>query len=201
MLGEQDRAAVPNQTAIGQETSTLDAALVNAARHDPHAFEQLYLRYAERILRYAVGQTGSVATAEDVVSDTMIAAFEQLARFDPDRGTFGAWIFGIARRRLADEHRRTARLWRFFSRQRVEPVAEEDALSRVIRSEQAAKLRVAVGHLSKRDREIILLRYVAELSGPEIGEILGLSPGTVRVRLHRAIRRLATELGDDDVVR
>lgn len=199
MLGEQNRAGVPDEVRTDQHPATDDAELARAARFDPRAFEQLYMRYADRLFRYVAGQTGSTTLAEDVVGDTMIAAFENLDRFNPERGSFGAWLFTIARHRTTDEQRRLSRLWRAFSRRGADSSNEEDALSAVIRSESAAQIRVAMSHIPRRDREVLLLRYVAELSGPEIGEILDLSAGTVRVRIHRALRRLHRELGDDDV--
>ena len=162
------------------------------------AFEQLYLRYADRIFRFVVGQTGSTSLAEDIAGETMIAAFENLHRFDPDLGSFAAWLFTIARRRTVDEQRRLSRVWRALRRHEVEATHEEDTLSRILRSERASDLRAAVSRLPVRDREIVLLRYVAELSSGEIGEMLALSPGAVRVRLHRALRRLSKDLGDDD---
>ncbi len=198
MLGEQNRTGVPDEETTAREPDTADAELAQAARYDPRAFEQLYLRYADRLFRYVVGQTGSASLAEDVVGDTMIAAFENLERFDPERGSFGAWLFTIARHRTADEQRRLSRIWRAFSRHGVDSSIEEDTLSAVIRSEQAARMRSAINQLPRRDREVLLLRYAAGLSGPEIAEMLDISPGAVRVRLHRALRRLSDELGDDD---
>ncbi len=55
-----------------------------------------------------------------------------------------------------------------------------------------------MSRIPPQDREVLLLSYVAELTSPEIGEMLNLSAGTVRVRIHRALRRLSDELGDHD---
>ncbi len=110
MLEEQKRAAAPDETAPAHGPATPDAELAVAARHSSAAFEHLYLRYADRLYRFAVGLTGSASLAEDVVSDTMMAAFEQIERFNPERGSFASWLFTIARRRSADEQRRLSRL-------------------------------------------------------------------------------------------
>jgi RNA polymerase sigma factor (sigma-70 family) len=202
MLGEQDRTTTPDTAAIpNEDPATADAKLALAARHDPRAFEELYLRYADRLFRFAAGLTGSATLAEDVVSDTMMAAYENLERFDPSRGSVASWLFTIARRRSTDEQRRRSRLWRAFSRHGADQDVAEDTLSEVIRSENAARLRAAIGSIPRGDREVLLLRYVADLSGPEIGEVLGISAGTVRVRIHRALKRLSQELGDHDAGR
>ncbi len=120
MLGEQDHSTVPEEATSEPRSATSDAELAVAACRDPAAFEQLYLRYADRIFRFVVGQTGSTSLAEDIAGETMIAAFENLHRFDPDLGSFAAWLFTIARRRTVDEQRRLARLWRALSRRGVE---------------------------------------------------------------------------------
>ena len=75
---------------------------------------------------------------------------------------------------------------------------EEDVLSNVIRSEAAARVRSALTRIPTHDREVLLLRHVADLSGPEIAEVLGISTGAVRVRIHRATQRLAQEFGERD---
>jgi RNA polymerase sigma factor (sigma-70 family) len=198
MLGEQDRTTAAEPVISGESPELSDADVVMAAQRDPHAFERLYLRYADRLYRYAAGLTGSTALADDIVSDTMMAAFEHLARFDPARGSFAGWLFTIARRRVADDQRRLGRLRRAFSRHGPEPSVDEDVLSGVIRSEDAARLRAALRRIPRNDREVLLLRYVAGLSGPEIAGVLNISAGAVRVRHHRAMRRLANELGEHD---
>lgn len=202
MLGEHDETRIHISSAEPATSSgnagPPDADLVLAARHAPRAFEQLYLRYADRLYRYAAGLTGSASLADDIVSDTMMAAFEQLARFDPSRGSFAGWLFTIARRRIADDQRRLSRLRHAFQRRGPEANVEDDPLTNVIRSEDAARLRAALLRLAKHDRDVLLLRFVAELSGPEIAGILDISPGAVRVRVHRALGRLANQLGVDD---
>jgi RNA polymerase sigma-70 factor (ECF subfamily) len=202
MLGEHDatRIQLPAEepATANSPAGPSDAELALAARSAPQAFEQLYQRYADRLYRYAAGLTGSTSQADDIVSDTMIAAFEQLQRFDPARGSFAGWLFTIARRRIVDDQRRLSRLRRAFQRHGPESSVADDPLTSVIRSEDAARLRAALLRLAKHDRDVLLLRFVVELSGPEIADILQISPGAVRVRVHRALGRLSIELGDDD---
>jgi RNA polymerase sigma-70 factor (ECF subfamily) len=179
----------------GQRASD-DAALVAAARRDRREFSHLYERYADRLYRYALARTGSETAADDIVSETMVAALESLARFDPTKGSFAGWLFAIAARKLADRGRRQGRLQRLVGRLRGEGT-QEDALETVIRGEDAATVRRLLAGLSAKDRELVLLRYSAGLNSTEIAEALGISSGAARVRLMRVLQRLAAELGDD----
>jgi RNA polymerase sigma-70 factor (ECF subfamily) len=179
----------------GQRASD-DAALVAAARRDRREFAHLYERYADRLYRYALARTGSETAADDIVSETMVAALESLARFDPTKGSFAGWLFAIAARKLADRGRQRGRLQRLVGRLRGEGT-QEDALETVIRGEDAATVRRLLAGLSAKDRELVLLRYSAGLNSTEIAEALGISSGAARVRLMRVLQRLAAELGDD----
>ncbi|HVX29681.1 MAG TPA: sigma-70 family RNA polymerase sigma factor, partial [Nitrolancea sp.] len=155
MLGEHDatRIQLPAEepATANSPAGPSDAELALAARSTPRAFVQLYQRYADRLYRYAAGLTGSTSQADDIVSDTMIAAFEQLHRFDPTRGSFAGWLFTIARRRMVDDQRRLSRLRRAFQRHGPESSVADDPLVSVIRSEDAARLRAALLRLTKHD--------------------------------------------------
>jgi RNA polymerase sigma-70 factor (ECF subfamily) len=75
---------------------------------------------------------------------------------------------------------------------------EEDTATEVMRGDEAARVHTALATLSETERELVLLRYSAELNSTQIGEVLGITPGAVRMRLSRALDRLAIELGTDD---
>lgn len=179
------------------ERASDDAALVVAACRDRREFARLYERYADRLFRYALARTGSETAADDIVSETMVAALEGLSRFDPARGSFAGWLFAIAARKLADRGRRQGRVQRLVGRLRGAESTDEDTLDTVIRGENAALVRRLLAGLSARDRELVLLRYSSGLNSTEIAEALGMSSGAARVRLMRVLQRLATELGDD----
>lgn len=177
-----------------------DEALAAAARYDRDLFGQLYHRYADRLYRYALGRTRSATTADDIVSDTMMAAMEGLHGYDPDKGSFAGWLFTIASRRIIDRERKQRQFWRYLSRRPLDPVEHESALDSALRSEQQELVRDAISRLSDRHREIVLLRYVADLPIRDISEVLDISEGAVKMRLQRAMQQLSRELGDADDV-
>lgn len=173
-----------------------DALLVERALHDRRMFGALYERYADRLYRYALQRCATPEEADDVVSETMLAALETLHRFDPARGSFAAWLFTIAARRAADQHRRRARFWRAIARRQPDPAPLDETTELVLRHDDYRMVRAGLTALSDSERELLLLRYAAELSGREIGDILNITEANVRVRLQRARQRLAEQLGD-----
>lgn len=181
---------------IDAPQAVADALLVERALQDRRMFGALYERYADRLYRYALQRCASPEAADDVVSETMLAALETLHRFDPVRGSFAAWLFTIAARRAADQHRRRARFWRAMNRRRPVPAPLDETTEQVLRQDEYRMVRASLAALSESDRELLLLRYAAELSGREIAEMLSITEANARVRLQRARQRLAEQLGD-----
>jgi RNA polymerase sigma-70 factor (ECF subfamily) len=177
--------------------SISDEDLALAALHDARRFETLYERYADRLYRYALSRTGSPEAAADIVSATMLAALEGLARFDPAKGSFSAWLFTIAGRRIADRRRAYHRFRRFLTTRRLSAPSEDSPLDLIDRNEDRIAVRAAVERLSDNHREVILLRYIAELHIAEIAAALGISEAAVKMRLNRAMKHLADALGGD----
>jgi len=176
-----------------------DEALVTLALESRERFSELYLRYADRIFRYAIGRTRSATIADDIVSDTMIAAMEGLHTFNPAKGSFAGWLFTIASRRIVDRSRKQQQFWKFLERR---PPSEadfvgEDALVSALRSEQQDRVRAAIATLTERHQQVILLRYVADLPIRDVGDVLDISEGAVKMRLNRAMQALAKELAPD----
>lgn len=193
-------AATPlrgDDTLATTDNAASDEALARLALHDRRAFAPLYARYADRLYRYALAHSGSAQAAEDVVADTFVAAIEGLERFDAERGSFGGWLFGIAARTLSARNRRNGRFQRLLTRSWEPEPLEDDPLSTIIRSADAQRLRKLLAGLPDKDRDMVLLRYGADLNSTEIAEALGMKSSAVRVRLMRVLQRLGTELGDD----
>lgn len=82
---------------------------ISLARRDPTAFLPLYDRYAQRLERYVLATLGSREDAEDVVSAAFMQAIARIDTFDPERGSFAAWLFTIARNLVRMHHRRGGR--------------------------------------------------------------------------------------------
>ena len=166
-------------------------ALVNAARKDPAAFGTLYDRYVQPIYRYVYSRVGGTHEAEDITSQTFMAAYEALERYR-ERGQFSAWLFRIARSKLNDHFRRSRRE---VGLEAVGEILErEDALGTLIRAEELSRIRSIISHLDDEEQELIRLRYVADLSFAEIADLLGRREDAVKKSVYRLLARLKSQV-------
>jgi RNA polymerase sigma-70 factor (ECF subfamily) len=168
-----------------------EAQLIAAAQHNLGAFDALYVLYAERVFRFLYSRVGLRAEAEDLTAQTFLAAMEAFPRYR-HRGHFAAWLFSIARNKTNDHFRRGkphAELDEI-----AEMAGEYDLFAEVISREQRDALRSQLSQLREDEREILQLRYVAELSFAEISSLLGRSEDAVKKSLYRSIERLQSRL-------
>jgi RNA polymerase sigma-70 factor (ECF subfamily) len=173
-----------------------DLADVRAAQADRAAFATLYGRYLDRVYGYAFYQLGDHHDAEDATERIFLAALRAIPRFRDQGSTFRAWLFRIAHNTIANAHRSRSRrhsgpLPDEFER----PATDADPAGLVILADELREVRAAIGHMPDDRRQVILLRFVDDLSTAEIAEVLDRSPGAVRVLLHRSLRDLAARLG------
>ena len=173
-----------------------DAALVRATREDRSAFASLYRRYVGRIYRYVYSRVGRKADAEDLTARIFIEALEGLEGYH-ERGTFSAWLFTIAHRRVVDHYRRE-RPTRPLD-EALDTVGEgPNPLAEVVREERLEHLARLVEGLDEEKQELLRLRFAGELTYREIGEIVGRSEDAVKMAVHRLLRRLEEAWEDDD---
>ena len=152
-------------------------------------------RHQSLALRVAYTLVG--AEAEDVVQDAMVKAYRNLGSFRLG-GPFRAWLLRIVTNEASNRRRAAGRRAQLALRVRDDsPVesAEESAVAR----EGRQLLADAVARLDDKDREVIALRWFAELSEAEMAVALGCAPGTVKSRLSRAMDRLRALLPVEEV--
>jgi len=170
--------------------------LVELARAgDRVARQRLYRQHVARVFRTVRGTLRSDAEAEDVTQDAMLTALTSLHRYSPRSGTrFAAWLTTIA---VNTMHRR-------FRRKRPEltvtgelpevPGPDTDVGDDIDRAKQRSALLRALAELEPREREVVSLRYGAELNAAEIAAELRLTPENVRKILERARVRLGARI-------
>jgi RNA polymerase sigma-70 factor (ECF subfamily) len=141
-----------------------------------------------RVYSYAAYAIGPGPDAEDVTSETLERALRYRASYDPRRGSPETWLVGIARRVLADRAARPTTL----DVDALELAGPGDLAGEAV---DRVAVRAAVARLPERDRELVALRYGADLSARQIGELLDLRTNAVEVALHRTHARLRELLG------
>jgi len=175
-----------------------DLELVARAREDPSAFGQLYERYVTKIYNYVYYRTGNHHDAEDLTGRVFYRALMHIDRF-VDRGVpFSAWLYRIAHNLVANWHRDHSR--------RQELSLEDITLTGALRetpevaseaNEDHARLMRAIRDLPTERQELLILKYVENLSNAEIGEIMGRSEGAIKSLYHRTLLSLRDDLAMD----
>lgn len=178
---------------------TLGRLALAAADGDPDVLNELLARTAPVVVRYCRGRLGGravgITTPEDVAQDVLIAVCGALHRFRDLDGPFLAFVYGIARNKVAD-------VFRAAAREHSDPVGElperpdptigpePSALARA----DAELLGELLDGLSAAQREIVVLRLISGLSAEETARAVGSTAGAVRVAQHRAMQSMRRSL-------
>jgi RNA polymerase sigma-70 factor (ECF subfamily) len=162
-----------------------DARLVAAVRNgDRAAFGLLYEKHARMIHGVLLAHV-PYADADDLVQDVFLAALRKLGSLR-EPAAFAGWLLAIARNRANDFHRRS----------RASDELPKEILGSSGKEDREARAALeAVRSLPEAYRETLVLRLVEGMTGPEIAARTGLTPGSVRVNLHRGMKQLRERLG------
>ncbi len=157
---------------------------------DAAAFAELVERYQPRLRYYLGKMLGDAHRAEDALQDVWFAVFRAVPRL-ADAGAFRAWLYRIARDRAAREFRQR--------RPAPQPLHEVDLMDRGVEeanftAEDVERIHAALDALPAERREVVVLRYIEDMSYEEIARVVGCELGTVRSRLHYAKRALREAL-------
>lgn len=157
-------------------------------RRDPLAHPE---RLIPRVYAYVAYRIGDGPAAEDVTSEVFERALRYRSSYDGSKGEPVAWLLGIARRCIERPGDTAVPTADAGVHDPAPGDLEGDALTRL-------ELRDAVGLLDDRDRELIALRYGADLSARQIAALLEARTNTIEVALHRALGRLRELLDEEE---
>ena len=159
-------------------------------------FEDAYRSAGTAVLGYALRRSNSRDDAVDVVAETFATAWRRRADLPADPDDVRPWLFGIARRCLANAHRSTSRASRLGVRlaASLSDVAVPDPAALHDDRASTRQVRDALEQLADGDRELVTLIAWEGLTPAQAAAVLGIEPGTARVRLHRARTRLRAAL-------
>jgi len=177
-----------------ESAGTTIEVLIAAGEHR-EALAACARAYALPLGRLCMAFTGSQAESEELVQETLLAAFDGFGQFRGD-GSVRAWLFGIARR-LCGRHvemraRRQDRLRLVHDTGRG-----RDASELAMERERAERTRAALAKLKPSEREAVVLRYEGDLSFRELAAACGVDEAAARKRVSRALSRLRADLGEE----
>ncbi len=171
--------------------------LVRQSRVDARAFGALYDHYFPRIYNYVYFRVQDQATSDDLVSTIFMRALDRLDTYREERGVFGVWLFRIAHNAVVDHYRSAARRASLSLEQVESLISGRPSVEQNIAQRQQTKALLAqVARLSKREQEIIGLKFGGGLTNRKIAALIGLKENNIAVILYRAMRKLRQALAE-----
>lgn len=173
-----------------------DGELIVASVSDAAPFRALYDRWADRLAAYFYRRTWDTDVTVDLVAETFAVAWRKRTTYQRRPQPGAAWLFGIARKELAMYRRHAAVRTRAVRRLGIQLGPwDDDAISQIEDRVDAEKYRAvlveALATLTAREREALVLRVVCDYTYSEVASTLKCSVGAARVRVHRALGKLA----------
>ena len=179
-----------------------ESILIQRAKTDPEAFGQLYERYVDRIYNYVYYRTGNAADAEDLTARIFERAIKHIGNYRDQGVPFSAWLYRIAHNLVANWHR---------DRSRRKIVSIDDVSQWVVTDhgpefatqlmQDKEALLEAMGRLPADRQELLIFKFVEQMSNAEIGAIMGRSEGAIKSLYHRTLLSLREDmLGPDNDV-
>ncbi len=188
---EAGASTPPGDPLCMADAETDEAALILAAQRDPAVFDLLYTRYCTRIYRYLRARTNSEEEAVDLSQQVFLQALTALPRYRQQGLPFAAWLFRIARNAVTDAHRRNkAELQWDQLPYALHPTSSDNPEKMALHKETIARLRALLSRLDPEKRELIALRFVAELTAKEIAALVGKSEAAVHKQITRTLHAL-----------
>jgi RNA polymerase sigma-70 factor (ECF subfamily) len=159
------------------------------------AGQALYRQHVDRVFRMVRPMLRSDADAEDVTQDAMLTVLTSLHRYSPRSGVrFAAWVAAIAVNTARRRFRRRRPALTDTGELPEIPADAGDPEEDIDRARNRQVLLIALGELDQRDRDVVSLRYGAELNAREIADLVGLAPANVRKILERTRARLGARI-------
>ena len=174
--------------------------LVERAKTDPEAFGRLYERYVDRIYGYIYYRTGNHADAEDLTARTFFRALDNIGSYVQRGLPFSAWLYRIAHNLVANWHRDRSRKQEIpINDLPVLPARGDLPEAKLMHSQDQDSLLRLIRRLPPDRQQLLILKFVEDMSNAEIGQIMGRSEGAVKSLYHRTLLALRDQIGDHPV--
>lgn len=172
-----------------------DDVLVRAIAGDKEAFGILYERYVNKIYTYIYYRTGNIHDAEDLTERVFYRAIEHIHRYRQRGVPFSAWLYRIAHNLVANWHRDRHRRQEVSIDEMLDlPGKLEPPEQSMMEGMDMERLMRVIRSLPVDRQEMLILKFVQELSNAEIGKIMGRSEGAIKSLYHRTLLSLREDL-------
>ncbi len=188
------QASLSSQTQRTSEPD--DGALVERARKlDDEAWQIIFKRHYPRLYSYLYYRVGDPNVAEDLCGEVFERAVKNIHRFKPRGSGLAGWLTRIAQNLAHDYHRRrNARPPDPLELNETWIESGSDPAHHLLNRESSAFLYQALQKLTSQQRDVILLRFIAQMRTPEVARIMGKTEGAIKALQHRALAALRREL-------
>lgn len=180
-------------TAARQE-ATDSELMVRVRDGDLDRLAELFERHHQRLYHFFLRLAGRRGAAEDLVQEVFVRILKYRHTFKSE-AEFAPWMFTLARHAAVDHYRGRPRELQEDPEMPEPAAAAAHPLEKLEKAEQSARLQAALARLAPEKRELLLLARFGEMKYDSIGELLGISVGAVKVRVHRALKELRAAYG------
>lgn len=181
------------QSNIGQNLS--DESLMSLAlKGEAWAFELVYERYANKLMKYVYRFTVDTQQAEDWIHETFLKLLEKPEAFDPQR-RFSTWIYTVAGNVCRNHIRNEKNRLRLNGQMHTVTQHEID-MSHLDLRQLKAKIKGLFSELNQKEQDVFVLRFELEMSLKDISEILGIPEGSVKSCLYYLLKKIAPQLNE-----
>jgi RNA polymerase sigma-70 factor (ECF subfamily) len=184
---------------VGGEMLADESSLVERAKTDPEAFGILYERYVNKVYSYIYYRVGNHHDAEDLTARTFHRALDHIDHYVQRGAPFSAWLYRIAHNLVANWHRDHSRR-KVVSLEDVNlsPPLREGPQHLAEQREEENELLAAVRRLPADRQQLLILKFVEEMSNTQIGIVMGRSEGAIKSLYHRTLLSLREMLEATD---
>jgi RNA polymerase sigma-70 factor, ECF subfamily len=185
------------QTAVDDRTE--EDYIQAAIQGDKDAFSHLYEQNITRIYNYIYYRTGNMGDAEDLTARVFYRAMGSIQRYEQKGVPFTAWLYRIAHNMVANWHRDNSRRKEISLEDQVNlPFKGEQPESTLLRNQESHNLILMIRELPIERQQLVILKFVEDLSNAEIAVIMNRSEGAVKSLYHRTLENLRKRMDDGE---
>jgi RNA polymerase sigma-70 factor (ECF subfamily) len=164
---------------------------------DSEAFGQLYDTYVDQIFRYVYYKVGNITESQDLTGQTFLKAFENIESYEVRDVAFSSWLYRIAHNLVVDHFRRESKRERLsIDEQPPAPSDQGNPAETVMADMESERLYEAMQKLTHNQREVLVLKFIDNLSNGQVAEIMGVTVGAVKSTQKRGLLSLNRIMGN-----